>query len=58
MKNKNKSRDRYREEEALIHKQKKIALKRKKMELYEEEIEEDYDEYSDQYINSFKNKRK
>jgi hypothetical protein len=58
MKNKNKSKERYREEDALIHKQKKIALKRKKMELYEEEIEEDYDQYTDQYINSFKNKRK
>ena len=50
MKNKNKSKERYREEDALIHKQKKIALKRKKMELYEEEIEEDYDQYTDQYI--------
>ena len=58
MKNKNKSKERYREEDALIHKQKKIALKRKKRELYEEEIEEDYDQYTDQYINSFKNKIK
>lgn len=58
MKNKNKSKERYREEEALIHKQKKIALKRKKMELYEEEIDEEYDQYPDQYINSFKHKRK
>lgn len=58
MKNKNKSKERYKEEEALIHKQKKIALKRKKMELYEEEIEEEYDEYSDQYMHSFKNHRK
>lgn len=59
MKNKNKqTKDRYKEEEFLKQKKTKIALKRKKMELYEEEIDEEHDDYQEKYSYNYSYKRK